>query len=429
MRPFFLGIFLWSFTVAEPIIETKYGKIRGFEYETKSGHIAEIYLGIPYATPPIGDLRFEKPQPPSIWEDVKNCTKFGPTCLPHSKKAILSPAPSEDCLTLNVISPKEKNTTTGHPILVWIHGGGYEIGSTSIYGYKDFADIYIPNDIIVVTVQYRLGVYGFFSTGDSEIPGNYGLFDQTAALKFINQNIVNFGVICDLRPRTMFILLFSYNLIDLEYHNLISGSIEMSGSPWASWALGYNVPQHSKDLAQIILQALECHNEIKKCMKERTVDEIFAAVQRIVSSPIKLRVIFIVEKFVSNLQGEATKDLNPIKFGPVIDEDFILKHPMEMVNEVAPKPALIGLGNKESTFFTILALYPCIHSFGLTKEEFKSWNRQKLIEKLKVSFSERLKGSDYSMVKSAAFWTKMRKYGYDVPSLLKVAVSNEKEEL
>ncbi|VDM68044.1 unnamed protein product [Strongylus vulgaris] len=175
------------------ILKLDPGSVQGFEYRTNSGDIAEIYLNIPYAAPPIGDLRFEKPSPPIPWDAVRNGTAFGATCHPHAYQAALQPQPNEDCLTLNIIRPKKRAPEGGYPILVWVHGGGYEIGSASLYGYKGFADIYIPHDLIVVTIQYRVGVYGFFSTGDSRIPGNLGLFDMAAAFKFIYDNAQHFG--------------------------------------------------------------------------------------------------------------------------------------------------------------------------------------------------------------------------------------------
>ncbi|PIO66814.1 Carboxylesterase, partial [Teladorsagia circumcincta] len=184
------SILVWS---SAQILNLSPGQVRGFEYSTKGGEIAEVFLAIPYAAPPVGDLRFEKPAAVSPWKGVHNGTAFGPTCHPHTRQATLPPNPSENCLTLNVIRPKKAASPGGYPILLWVHGGGYEIGSASLYGYKGFADIYIPHDIIVITIQYRLGIYGFFSSGDSRVPGNLGLFDMAAAVKFVHENAENIG--------------------------------------------------------------------------------------------------------------------------------------------------------------------------------------------------------------------------------------------
>ncbi|KHJ91276.1 Carboxylesterase [Oesophagostomum dentatum] len=176
------------------LLELNEGKVQGFDYETKKGSISEVFLNIPYAAPPVNELRFKKPQPPEKWKDVRDGTKFGPACIPIVPEAAApSIQTSEDCLTLNIIRPKRKAPPTGFSILVFIHGGAFETGSAQEYGYKGFADIYNTKYVIVITIQYRLGVYGFFSTGDERLKGNLGLYDMTEALKFIHSNAKNFA--------------------------------------------------------------------------------------------------------------------------------------------------------------------------------------------------------------------------------------------
>ncbi|KHJ90956.1 Carboxylesterase [Oesophagostomum dentatum] len=175
------------------------GEVHGFNYETKTGHYAEVFLNIPYASPPVGELRLEKTQPVKPWRSARNGTEFGPICHQLARELMPKGAnASEDCLTLNLIRPKKEEIPFqppehGFPILFWVHGGGYEVGSALQFGYKTYADIYIPNDIIVVIIQYRLNIYGFFSIGDDTLPGNLGLFDMAEALKFIHSNAENIG--------------------------------------------------------------------------------------------------------------------------------------------------------------------------------------------------------------------------------------------
>ncbi|EYB92308.1 hypothetical protein Y032_0195g1473 [Ancylostoma ceylanicum] len=189
-----LTLISYVLVASSQVLHLKPGKVQGFEHTTKNGTLAEVFLNIPYASPPVGQLRFEKPTPPVPWNNTRDGTKFGASCLPIIPEAALPPGqPSEDCLTLNIIRPKKEAPPSGFPILFWVHGGAFEVGSASLHGYKGFADIYIPSDIIVVTIQYRLGVYGFLSTGDSHIPGNLGLFDMAEALKFIHTNAENIG--------------------------------------------------------------------------------------------------------------------------------------------------------------------------------------------------------------------------------------------
>ncbi|VDP11637.1 unnamed protein product [Heligmosomoides polygyrus] len=160
------------------LLHLNQGDVAGFEYTTKSGDVAEVFLAIPYAAPPLNDLRFEKPSPVKPWDDVLKGTEFGPTCHPHARVEALKPDP----IRSHPIIPIFQAPPGGYPVLMWIHGGGYEIGSASLYGYTGFADFYIPQDIVVISVQYRIGVYGFFSSGDPQIPGNLGLFDMKAAI-------------------------------------------------------------------------------------------------------------------------------------------------------------------------------------------------------------------------------------------------------
>nr|CDJ97603.1 Carboxylesterase domain containing protein [Haemonchus contortus] len=333
------------------ILELKPGRVRGFEYTTKGGDIAEVFLGVPYAAAPVGELRFEKPVPVSPWKGVRNGTQFGATCHPHARKAAVSPDPSEDCLTLNVIRPRKEAPAGGYPILLWVHGGGYEIGSTSLYGYKGFADIYIPHDIIVVTLQYRLGVYGFFSSGDSRIPGNLGLFDMAEAVKFVYENAEKIGA--DPSRITAWGLSADY----------IARSIEMSGSPWVAWALGPNVPKYSLELAEV----LECTNDLKNCMKHKTIEEIYEA----------------TEKVVSEFYGYASSGLDSIKWGPVIDGEF-LQDPDEMAAAAPPKASIVGVSNKEAAFMTIKARRNAtLTNFGIKEDDFVTWNRDKLVASIK----------------------------------------------
>ncbi|ETN77620.1 Carboxylesterase [Necator americanus] len=318
------------------------GSVQGFIHTTKSGPAAEVFLNIPYAAPPVGELRFEKPSPPIPWSSIRDGTKFGHTCHPHTKQAAVQPPPSEDCLTLNIIRPKKEAPKEGYPILLWVHGGGYEIGSTSIYGFRGFADIYIPHDVIVVTIQYRLGVYGFFSTGDSRIPGNLGLYDMAAAVKFVHANAPKFGgdrtriTAWGLSAGGSAVGQLALSPLTRDY---IAGSIEMSGTPWASWAIGPTVANNSLHLAK----ALGCEGKgLKDCMKHATVRAIYDAVLDVLN--------FIASVVCSYLHGYTKHGLDCIKWGPVIDGEF-LQHPDEMVATAPPKPSIVGVSDKDASFF------------------------------------------------------------------------------
>ena len=169
------------------IIETKTGKIQGYKEEG-----LEIFKGIPFAEPPIGKLRFSPPVSKQSWEGVLNTTEYGPCSFQgHSELeeyfGKLEPE-SEDCLSLNIWTP----TTDGgkRPVMFWIHGGAFMIGGGTDPMY-DGSALALRGDIVVVTINYRLGSFGFlYGKG---IPPNVGSQDQLMALKWVNDNIASFG--------------------------------------------------------------------------------------------------------------------------------------------------------------------------------------------------------------------------------------------
>ncbi len=158
-----------------------------------------VFKGIPYAAPPVGDLRWKPPQPVASWTEPLACTTFGPAC-PQPKDAsefYLSVGPtSEDCLYLNVWSPA-RSSTERLPVMVWIHGGSFTTGAGSmdVYSGQNLA----RKGVMVVTINYRLGALGFLAhpalsaESDRGVSGNYGLLDQVAALQWVQRNAAAFG--------------------------------------------------------------------------------------------------------------------------------------------------------------------------------------------------------------------------------------------
>lgn len=165
-------------TQGGPIITVKQGKLQG-----GSLNGVNAYRGIPFAAPPVGDLRWRDPKAPASWTGVKAATKFSPACNE-----------AEDCLYLNVWTPADAKPGDKLPVYVWIHGGAFIFGSGAGVDGSQFA----KKGIVVVSVNYRLGRLGFFShpalTGESKsTSGNYGVADNIAALKWVQQNVGAFG--------------------------------------------------------------------------------------------------------------------------------------------------------------------------------------------------------------------------------------------
>jgi len=183
------------------LVGATWGKPARVESGTLRGVLEDgvsIYMGVPYAAPPLGDLRWREPQPVAPWKGVRGADAFAPACMQKgvSMPGETPPAVSEDCLYLNIWTPAAK-AGERLPVIVWIHGGGYTNGSASMPLY--WGDRLARRGVVVVTIAYRLGPLGFLAHADltresaHRTSGNYGLLDQIAALEWIQRNIAAFG--------------------------------------------------------------------------------------------------------------------------------------------------------------------------------------------------------------------------------------------
>ncbi len=179
---------LLAFAVrAEPV------KVTGGEVEGERVGALTRYLGIPFAAPPVGELRWRAPQPVVPWSGVRQARSFSPAC---AQTAVWITLPkSEDCLYLNVWTPAQ--SVAKLPVIVWIYGGGY-YGGTAAQPLYDGANL-AKRGAVVVTINYRLGIWGFFAHPElaaespDHVSGNQGIADQIAALRWVKDNIASFG--------------------------------------------------------------------------------------------------------------------------------------------------------------------------------------------------------------------------------------------
>jgi len=178
--------------VARPdlVVESAAGALQG----VRRGGVA-AWLGVPYAKPPVGDLRFRPPEPMAPWPEVRAADRYAGAALqsrrPWDGPLQLGAGLGEDCLYLNVFAPAVDGP--GRPVLVWVHGGAFASGSGALYDGAALAEL---GDLVVVTVNYRLGVFGFVDLAaavDADVASNLGLRDQIAALTWVRDNIAAFG--------------------------------------------------------------------------------------------------------------------------------------------------------------------------------------------------------------------------------------------
>ncbi|XP_057617227.1 neuroligin-4, X-linked-like isoform X2 [Chionomys nivalis] len=256
-----------------PVVSTRYGKLRGLRAPLPGGVLGPVeqFLGVPYAAPPTGERRFQPPEPPSSWPGVRDATRFAPVCPQHlDERALLRDMlpvwftanldtlaayvqdQSEDCLFLNVYVPADARDPGGgkKPVMVYIHGGSYMEGTGNL---MDGSVLASYGDVIVVTVNYRLGVLGFLSTGDQAAKGNYGLLDQIQALRWVEENAGAFGG--DPKRVTVFgsgAGASCVSLLTLSHYSegLFQKAIIQSGTALSSWAVNYQPAKYTRALAE-----------------------------------------------------------------------------------------------------------------------------------------------------------------------------------
>ncbi len=203
---FFISIFLsfgfivkqkmfHSAVAAEPVVKTAAGLLRGIN----DGDV-DVFKGIPYAAPPVGEYRWRPPQPVKAWEGVRDATKFGANCAQAGwprKPGTIAEGSSEDCLYLNIWRPAKGKPNKKLPVMVWIHGGAFVFGSGA--SPESSGVQFAKQGVILVTINYRLGRLGFFAfpalskEHPEEPKGNYAFMDQVASLKWLKENIAAFG--------------------------------------------------------------------------------------------------------------------------------------------------------------------------------------------------------------------------------------------
>lgn len=353
-------ILLWKLTHVcgdGVIVDTDKGRIRGFS-DFVDGKKLDIFYGIPYAAPPVGERRYRRPEQVDPWEGVIDATELPNSCFQNKDThfgefigaAMWNPNTpvSEDCLYLNIWVPRTNPPYKDKAVLVWIYGGGFYSGSSTLDIYQP-SYLAVENDVVVVSMQYRVGSLGFLTLDTEEAPGNVGLWDQKLALEWVSRNIHNFSG----DPHKVTLMGESAGAVSVGLFllcdscaSLFHGAILQSGSPYASW--GVLPKEIMRKRSETFAEKLGCdqqtdHEYLLRCLRSVTYNSSVIAKEPTVITGIM-----------------------QFAFVPVVDGDFIRKDPAQLLRSGHFKkiPILLGSNENEGTSFIVYmdGIYNLQHS-------------------------------------------------------------------
>ncbi|XP_046570396.1 fatty acyl-CoA hydrolase precursor, medium chain-like [Haliotis rubra] len=353
-------ILVSSASVLTETVQTKYGRYIGFIEDTEYGNISK-FLGIPYAKPPIGDRRFSVPEALTGQEDITfDADQFKPACeqneaifnniyAPHLANNTMS----EDCLYLNLYVPSSVNRTRQEPlaVMIWIHGGGFQFGAGSLF---DGSRLALTGDVIVVTINYRLGLLGFLGTEDTVARGNWGLMDQMRALEWVQANIEQFGG----NPGNVTLFGESSGAYSVGLHilsplsrGLFNRAISQSGS-----AIMNVLNRRPRERVIKVAQYLNCSSgnlpqsslSQVRCLRHADVKDLVKA------------------------DGSITSSLAP--FTPTVDGYFLPKEPFDMIKQgiFSAVDYIIGMNSDEGSA-TLDTLPSVLYGEGMNRAMFDTF--------------------------------------------------------
>jgi carboxylesterase type B len=299
-----------------PIVSTHYGKVQGGTGESRDGRMFYQFRGVPYGKAP---ARFQAPEVPDNWEDVRNATEPAPVCIQYCgfKKEILG---QEDCLNLDVYTPripKEGQDKVLLPVVVYLHPGLNNKGSNQAYDPKYFMD----EDVILVIPNFRLGLFGFLSTHDKQAQGNMGLRDQIQALRWIRDNIDKFGG----NKESVTVIGSGSGGADAFIHTispqskgLVHKVISMGGATLSRMTFILNPVRQAKKLGTQLECPVDSSEALVTCLKNKDVKEIFDKMVKLDKMKLNVEEKAWFGPTVDNLlEGQTQDDLvvpdNPVK--------------------------------------------------------------------------------------------------------------------
>ena len=319
------------------VVETNYGPVRGVEVEG-----VKAWKGLRYAAAPVGELRFRAPEPPARCTEIADATAFGPACpqpvFPNLPLELGAPQ-GEDCLRLNVWASSDTAPGDAKPVMVWVHGGAYVLGSSSQTVY-DGRRLVSRGDVVVVTVNYRLGALGFldlssFGTAGPRFGSNVGLRDVLAALEWVRDNIAAFGG--DPQRVTLFGESAGAGIVTTLLASPAAEGLFARAIAQSSPATSVYDRERAGRVARAFLDRLGMTPSESQRLVDIPMGAILAASQRVFD-----------EVPVSNP--------GTLAFVPIVDGDVLTDYPVKLAQEGRshPVPLIIGTNKHEAMLFRLL---------------------------------------------------------------------------
>jgi para-nitrobenzyl esterase len=316
--------------VSHPVVETGFGAVRG----TDDGQV-KVWKGLRYAAPPVGGFRWRAPVAPDRWTDVADATEFGAVSPQPTSPVPLGPGArtSEDCLFLNVWAPPGTEAGDGKPVMVWVHGGAYIFGSGSQPLYDGRA-LAAGGDVIVVTVNYRMGAFGFLDLSGTESGGrrfdtNLGMRDVVLALQWVRDNIAAFGG--DPAQVTLF--------------------GESAGAGIVTTLL--TVPAAAGLFARAIAQSSPATSVYDSARAQTVAELVLGRLGCSAAEARSLPVQALVDASAYAFDHVPTSTPGTLAFAPTVDGDLVPDYPVKLAREGRshPVPLIIGTNRDEAALF------------------------------------------------------------------------------
>uniref|UniRef100_A0A671YUN9 Carboxylic ester hydrolase n=1 Tax=Sparus aurata TaxID=8175 RepID=A0A671YUN9_SPAAU len=318
------------------VVQTEGGSVQGQNIPLGLFRSVDVFKGIPFAAQP---GVFEKPKPHPGWDSILKATKFAQRCLQISMLQTSSFG-GEDCLYLNIWVPQGQQVSSDLPVMIWFYGGGFMVGGSMganflnnyLYSGQEIAD---KGKVIVVSVGYRVGVLGFLSTGDSSLPGNYGLWDQHAAIAWVHRNIRSFGGDPDnitLFGESAGGASVSYQTLSPHNKGLFKRAISQSGVAFCPWAMSSKPRTISEQVA--VKVGCPTDDRMVACLK---------------STDVKTLVMAAPSMEKGSPDHPAVKNL---LLSPVVDGDFLPDQPSNLFHNTADIDYLAGVNSMDGHLFT-----------------------------------------------------------------------------